>query len=93
MTYTDLESMITEAVKNPETVATALLDVLSAAKDDYTERDTLSAKVAEQEKKIRDLQDTNAKLFLSITKPDATEPEIDETAELSKNVNEFLKSI
>lgn len=65
MKYEDYEGIAqTLTVENAPQVVKAMLD---AVKEDLGERDALQAAQAEQEAKIKDLQDTNIKLFLSQT--------------------------
>lgn len=49
----------------PETAPADYQKILTGIREDLTTRDTALAKNAEDAQKIRDLQDTNHKLFLS----------------------------
>lgn len=60
--YTKLVETVTA-----ENAVDVLNTVMAGLKQDLTERDTLAEKVADLDKKNRDLQDTNIKLFLSQT--------------------------
>lgn len=65
MKYEDYEALAqTLTVDNAPAVMKSLLD---SVKEDLGERDALVAVKEEQEAKIKDLQDTNIKLFLSQT--------------------------
>lgn len=65
MKYEDYEGIAqTLTVENAPQVVKAMLD---AVKEDLGERDALLIAQTEQEAKIKDLQDTNIKLFLSQT--------------------------
>lgn len=63
----EYKNLITEMVAKPEKAAETAQTLLSLVEDDAEVFDSLSEKVGQQESKIRDLQDTNTKLFLSIT--------------------------
>lgn len=60
--YTDLAK--TATAENFQTVLTSILDSI---KEDFSVIDNLNEQIKTQETKIRDLQDTNQKLFLSQT--------------------------
>lgn len=60
--YTDLAK--TATAENFQTVLTSLLEGI---KTDFSVVENLNTQIKEQETKIRDLQDTNQKLFLSQT--------------------------
>ena len=65
MKYEDYEGIAQKlTTENAPEVMKTMLD---AVKEDLAERDALMSVKAEQEAKIKDLQDTNIKLFLSQT--------------------------
>ena len=65
MKYEDYEGIAQKlTTENAPEVMKMMLD---SVKEDLAERDTLMSVKAEQEAKIKDLQDTNIKLFLSQT--------------------------
>ena len=65
MKYEDYEDIAQKlTTENAPEVMKTMLD---AVKSDLAERDALMSVKAEQEAKIKDLQDTNIKLFLSQT--------------------------
>ena len=67
MLYDEYTKMISSmTAENFQTVATSLMQSI---KEDCETRDALTERCNTQDNKIRDLQDTNAKLFLSITSP------------------------
>ena len=76
--YTDLAK--TATAENFQTVITSILD---AIKDDFSIMENLNEQIKTQETKIRDLQDTNQKLFLSQTgsSPKDDKEEIDDGIE------------
>lgn len=67
MKYEDYESKINESVKNPDEASVNLLEVLSELKEDLAKIETMQTVIEEKDTKIRNLQDTNMKLFLSQT--------------------------
>lgn len=78
MKYEDYEGIAQKlTTENAPEVMKMMLD---SVKEDLAERDALMSVKAEQEAKIKDLQDTNIKLFLSQTGK-ATQDEDTETEE------------
>lgn len=77
MTYDEVKTRITELIGNPDTAQENAVGVLKDLEADYTNMDSMTAKVAEQDEKIKTLQDTNQRLFLSVT-GQADEPEDEE---------------
>lgn len=75
MTYEEVKTRITALVGNPDTAQENAVTLLSDLEKDYTTLDSMTSKVSESEKRIRDLQDTNQKLFLSVTGQPAEEEE------------------
>lgn len=76
--YTDLAK--TATAENFQTVITSILDSI---KEDFSVIDNLNEQIKTQETKIRDLQDTNQKLFLSQTggTPKQEDDDIDDGVE------------
>lgn len=93
MKYEDYEGIAQKltAENAPEVLKT----MLDSVKEDLAERDALKAVQAEQEAKIKDLQDTNIKLFLSQTgKAEQDEDTETEEEKIEKmNLNEYLNYI
>lgn len=75
MKYEDYEAKVTALISNPDTAAVAAQEILSEIKSDTENIASLEAGIAERDARIRDLQDTNMKLFLSQSAPEETEPE------------------
>ena len=76
MKYEDYEAKLNNVVANPDSAATAVLDILKDLKADSETFASLEASVAEKDGRIKDLQDTNMKLFLRQTGGDSgQEPE------------------
>lgn len=93
MKYEDYEAMAQKlTVENAPEIITSML---SAVKEDLTERDALAKSVEEQGVKIKDLQDTNIKLFLSRTgKADMDKEELTEEEKVeAMDLNEYLNYI
>lgn len=93
MNYADYEGIAQKltAENAPEVLKT----MLDSVKEDLAERDALKAVQAEQEAKIKDLQDTNIKLFLSQTgkaeQDEDTETEEEKIEQMS--LDEYLSYI
>lgn len=81
MKYEDYESKLTELVKNPDSAALAVQDILKDLKADSETFASLEANVAAQEGRIKDLQDTNMKLFLRQTGGDSGQEPEEKTAD------------
>lgn len=92
MLYADYENKLKNATA--ENFQTVILDVLEDIKNDLTERDSLAESIESKDSKIKDLQDTNMKLFLSIGKAtdDNVDPE-DEETKLNETVENEITNI
>lgn len=72
----DIEALLLEAMQNADKAPANVKAVMDEIKVQLTTLETQGTKIAEQEKRIRDLQDTNMKLFLGQTmQVKDTEPE------------------
>lgn len=92
MNYENYEKLIQDAVKNPETAPSTLKDVLESLKSDAESFEAQTNLVKDYEKKIRDLQDTNMKLFIGQTgAKDMTEPDDDLTG--AEAVDAFINKL
>lgn len=78
MTIEEVKTRVTDLVSNPDKATENAVGLISDLEADYTNLDSMTAKVAEQEARIKDLQDTNQKLFLSVTGQPAEDPEEEE---------------
>lgn len=67
MKYEEYEQRLNNIVTNPDSAATAVLDILKEIKTDTETIASLEAGVTERDSRIKDLQDTNMKLFLRQT--------------------------
>lgn len=75
MTIEEVKTRVTDLVSNPDKATENAVGLISDLEADYTNLDSMTEKVKEQEARIKDLQDTNQKLFLSVTKQPAEDPE------------------
>lgn len=64
--------------------------LLDAIKDDLVEKESLEARVQELDAKVKDLQDTNIKLFLNQTSDEPGEDDVDEEAKLIETVENAI---
>lgn len=78
MKYEELEARLTKLLETPDTALAALPELLKEVKTDYEGIVSLTNKSSEQEKRIRDLQDTNMKLFLMQTSAPKTKGQMEE---------------
>lgn len=79
MKYEDYEAKLNDVVKNPDSAATAVLDILKEIKADTDTLASLEAGISERDGRIRDLQDTNMKLFLRQTGDNGQKDDEDKT--------------
>lgn len=92
MDKTKYSELINKAISNKddqEILFKELLDLVSADENEYN---NLTTQVSEQSEKIRNLQDTNMKLFMSQTSELKEETE-DEELEGEDAVLEFMKKL
>lgn len=75
MTYDEFKAELTKIVSNADTALAELPTFLEKVKTDYEALSSSTLKVTEQETRIRDLQDTNMKLFLAQTGQPVETPE------------------
>ena len=66
MTYDEYKTAIDTAVSNPDTGLAGLPSVLENLKTDLGSIETLNTTISEKDAKIRELQDTNMKLYMQI---------------------------
>ena len=82
MKYEEFEARLTKMLETPDTALAALPEFLKEVKTDYEGIVSLTNKSSEQEKRIRDLQDTNMKLFLMQTSAPKKEGEMEDDDDL-----------
>lgn len=81
MTYPEYEAKIREIVANPDTLATASVDLLAEIKKDTETLESIHAQNEAHTKKIRELQDSNYQLFLRVTGQPADGSKPEETSD------------
>lgn len=87
--YIDL---INQSVKNPENAPSYMNDLISEIEKDSKEFENLNTINKENQRKIRELQDTNMKLFLSQTTQQEEEPEEKEKTQ-DEIIEDFIKEL
>lgn len=75
MTFEEYEKKIQHAVLNQDEIPVVMQEILAALKTDLTTLDSFKTKNAEQEEKIRTLQESNVKLFLGQTQQTSADKE------------------
>lgn len=93
MKYEEYEQRINSALANADTAPTEFVSILSELKTDLTAKDTLETEKTELETRVRDLQDTNMKLYLSVTGNSTEDEEEDEPAEGTAVVDELMDAL
>ena len=93
MTYEEYEKRINGALANPDTAPTEFVNILSDLQTDLTAKETLETEKTELETRVRDLQDTNMKLYLSVTGNSDEDEEEDEPAEGTAVVDELMDKL
>lgn len=88
MTYKEYESALNGIVQNPDTAPTAVQSLLQEIKTDTEALATAITGISERDARIRDLQDTNIKLFMS----QSSAPENDPEPDPEMTFEELLKS-
>ena len=92
MTYEEYEKSINSVLSNPDTALANIPAVLDEIKKDLTSLETVTTENASLQQRIKDLQETNMKLYLSMTgsEPDTEE---DEPATGLGVIDEFLADV
>ena len=92
MDKTKYSELINKAITNKDDQEILFKDLLDLVSADEIEYNNLKTQVSEQAEKIRNLQDTNMKLFLSQTSEIQDETE-DEELEGDAAVLDFMKKL
>ncbi len=93
MTYDEYKTAINSALADPDKGIAAMPNVLENLKTDLASIDTLNTSISEKDAKIRELQDTNMKLYMQIG-GGASEPDNDpEPATGVGVIDEFMNDI
>lgn len=90
MKYEEYKTIINDVIKSEK--LDQLVTVLDSIKEDLTTRDNYAKLNSEQETKIRELQDTNMKLFLAQTSASPVKEEPEEVTG-EEAVTEFINKI
>lgn len=88
MKYEEYEAMAQELTA--ENAPVVLQSILAGVKDDLAERDALITEREDMENKIKDLQETNIKLFLSQTGEAQTEEQTEEEKIEDMSFDEYI---
>lgn len=67
MTFEEYDAKIKDVLTNPDTAQANIMGVMESLKGDLETATSLAAENEKLKDRIRDLQDTNAKLFLGTT--------------------------
>ena len=84
--------LINKSIKSPEEAPTIMKELISIVEKDCDEYESMKTHVEESNNKIRNLQDTNMKLFLSQTSQKEEEQE-DKEMTPDEVVDDFIKTI
>ena len=87
--YLDL---INKSIKSPEEAPAIMKELITVVEEDYNEFESLKSNLDNSNNKIRNLQDTNMKLFLSQTTQKEEEQE-DKEMTPDEVVDDFIKTI
>lgn len=80
MKFEDFKTRFNEIIGDPDKGIASAPDFLSEVEADYATAVATADKVAELEQRVKDLQETNIKLYLAQTgAPDTESDELDET--------------
>lgn len=92
MTFKEYKTLIDEALTNADKAPANFKTIVENLQVDLTTMSTQVEKIMEQEARIRDLQDTNMKLFLEQT---STRPEEEIKEELTGQdaIDDFINNL
>lgn len=85
-------NLINQSIKEPEKSPSLMKDLIDIIEEDSKEYENLTKIKEENQKKIRELQDVNMKLFLSQTNKQTEEPEEKEETQEEIIMN-FIKEL
>ena len=91
MTYKEYQEQVKTI--NAENYTTIVADIMKELESDMTNMDSMKVALTEKDKKIRDLQDANLKLFLSVTGKQEEDKEEDEPLTPQQELEELLKRL
>lgn len=93
MKYEELKTKLTEILQEPDTALVKVGSLLDEIKADYETMLSLTEKVGKQDARIRDLQDTNMKLFLSQTGQAPEQAEEEDDVEGPEAITNFINAL
>lgn len=85
-------NLINQSIKEPEKSPSLMKDLIDIIEEDSKEYENLTKIKEENQKKIRELQDVNMKLFLSQTNKQPEEPEEKEETQ-DEIIMNFIKEL
>lgn len=91
MTFDEYKSNIMDLIKDPDTALTKVDGLFKELQGDLETKASVEAKVAEQDERIRTLQDTNMKLFLKASGEPEKEPEPEQPKTIEDKFDELVK--
>lgn len=93
MTYDELEKKLTTILQQPDSALANIAPLLKEIKSDYESIISLTSKVESQDSRIRDLQDTNMKLFLAQTGQVSDKDEEEDDVEGPDAIDAFVNKL
>lgn len=93
MTYDELEKKITKVLEAPDSALATIRPVLDEIKADYETMIVLAEAKEKNEARIRDLQDTNMKLFLAQSGKKVEEDGEEEELEGAEAIDAFVAEL
>lgn len=93
MTYGDFERRLTEILQQPDSALANIKPLMDDVKADYESIITLTDAKNKNEARIRDLQDTNMKLFLAQTAKSVDEKHDDDELEGPDAIDAFVDKL
>lgn len=91
MTFDEYKSNIMDLIKDPDTALTKVDGLFKELQGDLETKASVEAKVAEQDERIRTLQDTNMKLFLKASGEPEKEPEPEQPKTIEDKFDDLVK--
>lgn len=93
MKYEEYEQKINEVLSNPDTALANIAPIMGAIKEDTTALEAAAKENESLNARIKDLQETNIKLYLAQTGEPAPDDVPDEPKEGMEAADEFLSEV
>lgn len=93
MTYDEAKAGLSKLLENPDTAQAGAAAFLDALKGDYETLTSVKGELETAQNRIRDLQDTNTKLFLAQTSKIPEEKEDSEEYEGADAIEHFINTL